>query len=285
MTGFSNASFVNGQSAKRSEENKSLQTAMQEAASNATKELQMKERKIQHLESKVISYPVFVPPVLFLTLPQVRSLQNERATKAREFLEAQQHISRLMTVMGFKADPAEAEDSSKRRRSRSHLEPSHLAMPPKGTNNASFWQTGNIDFNSESFLGESFGSIASNSPGPDPGPSPKRPRDDLVDATAPLPSRAKGTDHFKAQDLQYPRSSTGKRRERQPLGGADPNATSPAPDTSRFKSRREGSCLGSQLCITRDENREIDVADDLDVKLDDGLTFTSVTFPGNETSS
>lgn len=253
---------------------------MQEAVSNATKELQMKERKIQHLESKVISYPVFVPPVLFLTLPQVQSLRNERATKAQEFLEAQQHISRLMIVMGFKADPAEAEDSSKRRRSRSHL-----AMPPKGTNNASFWQTGNIDFNSESFLGESFGSIASNSPGPDPGPSPKRPRDDLVDATTPFPSRAKGTDHFKAQDLQYPRSSAGKRRERQPLGDADPNGTSPAPDTSRFKSRREGSCLGSQLCITTDENGEIDIADDLDIKLDDELTFTSVTFSGNENSS
>lgn len=255
-------SHASSESSKRSEENKSLQTAMQEAVSNATKELQMKERKIQHLESKV------------------QSLRNERATKAQEFLEAQQHISRLMIVMGFKADPAEAEDSSKRRRSRSHL-----AMPPKGTNNASFWQTGNIDFNSESFLGESFGSIASNSPGPDPGPSPKRPRDDLVDATTPFPSRAKGTDHFKAQDLQYPRSSAGKRRERQPLGDADPNGTSPAPDTSRFKSRREGSCLGSQLCITTDENGEIDIADDLDIKLDDELTFTSVTFSGNENSS
>ncbi|OKL63033.1 hypothetical protein UA08_01932 [Talaromyces atroroseus] len=59
-------------------------------AANATakseKELRVKDKRVQQLEKKV------------------ESLRNERAAKAREFSEAQEHISRLMSVMGFTKD-------------------------------------------------------------------------------------------------------------------------------------------------------------------------------------
>ncbi|GKZ31251.1 hypothetical protein AbraIFM66950_011580 [Aspergillus brasiliensis] len=64
----------------------SLRMAMQAAASDATKELQTKDKRIHHLEKKV------------------QQLRNERAAKAREFSEAQQHIGRLMNVMGIRVE-------------------------------------------------------------------------------------------------------------------------------------------------------------------------------------
>lgn len=48
----------------------------------------------------------------------MESLRNERAAKAREFSEAQEHISRLMSVMGFTKE----DDNSKRK---------HTSVPSK----------------------------------------------------------------------------------------------------------------------------------------------------------
>ncbi|EED13833.1 conserved hypothetical protein [Talaromyces stipitatus ATCC 10500] len=66
-----------------------LRHEMANTSAKAEKELRTKEKRIQYLEKKV------------------ESLRNERAAKAREFSEAQEHISRLMSVMGF--------DNSKKR--------------------------------------------------------------------------------------------------------------------------------------------------------------------------
>ncbi|KUL85279.1 hypothetical protein ZTR_07956 [Talaromyces verruculosus] len=62
-------------------------------AANAEKELRARNKKIQYLEKKV------------------EALRNERAAKTREFSEAQEHISRLMSVMGF---TKEKDDNSKK---------------------------------------------------------------------------------------------------------------------------------------------------------------------------
>jgi hypothetical protein len=73
--------------------------------SKADKELQSKAKRIQHLEEKVcIGYNIVIYVADIL---KIGSLRNERAAKAREFSEAQEHISRLMSVMGFTKEQKE----------------------------------------------------------------------------------------------------------------------------------------------------------------------------------
>ncbi|PYH65257.1 uncharacterized protein BO88DRAFT_372953 [Aspergillus vadensis CBS 113365] len=87
----------------------SLRMAMQAAASDATKELQTKDKRIHHLEKKV------------------QQLRNERAAKAREFSEAQQHIGRLMNVMGIRVETDGTKAPGKQTR-RSSARPSPTTM-------------------------------------------------------------------------------------------------------------------------------------------------------------
>ncbi|GKZ81066.1 hypothetical protein AnigIFM56816_005577 [Aspergillus niger] len=79
-------SAANAKYEAQKEEMFALRMDMQAAASDATKELQTKDKRIHHLEKKV------------------QQLRNERAAKAREFSEAQQHIGRLMNVMGIRVE-------------------------------------------------------------------------------------------------------------------------------------------------------------------------------------
>ncbi|PYH44921.1 uncharacterized protein BP01DRAFT_341674 [Aspergillus saccharolyticus JOP 1030-1] len=78
----------------------------------AATEAKGKSRRIEYLETKVYQ------------------LKDERAAKAREFSEAQQHIGRLMNIMGFKAEPEVSTAANRHRRTRStsgSAEP--VAMP------------------------------------------------------------------------------------------------------------------------------------------------------------
>jgi hypothetical protein len=106
--------------------------SMQAAALDASKDAQLKDKRIQHLERKVIdttyvcktwmlerpgfayigginylSLQVLDPFVFQLGIFRSIKSRDERAAKAREFSEAQQHIGRLMGVMGFSANAPE----------------------------------------------------------------------------------------------------------------------------------------------------------------------------------
>ncbi|OJK00732.1 hypothetical protein ASPACDRAFT_117135 [Aspergillus aculeatus ATCC 16872] len=72
------------------------------AAIIAATEAKEKNKRIEYLETKM------------------RKLKDERAAKAREFSEAQQHIGRLMNIMGFKAEPEVSMTPKKHRRPRSN---------------------------------------------------------------------------------------------------------------------------------------------------------------------
>ncbi|CRG82883.1 Intracellular protein transport protein USO1 [Talaromyces islandicus] len=63
-----------------------IQNRAESKISKAEKELRTKDKRVQYLEKKV------------------ESLRIERSAKAREFSEAQEHITRLMNVMGFAKD-------------------------------------------------------------------------------------------------------------------------------------------------------------------------------------
>lgn len=97
--------------------------------------------------------------IYLLTLTQIQSLRDERANKAREFSEAQQHIGRLMNVMGFTANPQIPPVSTQEQligTERQHLNKMHEPTYD----------------DDESQLAESFDELASNVLGP----SPKRPK-------------------------------------------------------------------------------------------------------------
>ncbi|CAG8291933.1 unnamed protein product [Penicillium olsonii] len=98
------------QIAKLHAERERLQSAMQATALNASKDAQVKDKRIHNLERKV------------------QALRDERAAKAREFSEAQQHIGRLMGVMGFSAN---APESTKHQRTRSSPFDSPVAKSPR----------------------------------------------------------------------------------------------------------------------------------------------------------
>ncbi|RAL10612.1 uncharacterized protein BO97DRAFT_349107 [Aspergillus homomorphus CBS 101889] len=74
--------------------------AKDKAAIVATTEAKEKSKRIEYLETKM------------------RKLKDERAAKAREFSEAQQHIGRLMNIMGFKAEPEISKTPNRHRRAR-----------------------------------------------------------------------------------------------------------------------------------------------------------------------
>ncbi|KAJ5998888.1 hypothetical protein N7451_006698 [Penicillium sp. IBT 35674x] len=119
-----------------------LHTAMQFAAQEASKGHHPKDKRIHMLEKKI------------------QSLRDERANKAREFSEAQQHIRRLMNVMGFTAKPMEPPVSTQEHRTEG-IERRHS----KNLRESAY-------DDDESQLAESFDGLGSNVLGP----SPKRPK-------------------------------------------------------------------------------------------------------------
>ncbi|KAF4202510.1 hypothetical protein CNMCM8927_000130 [Aspergillus lentulus] len=215
------------------EEMKALQAAMHVAASNATKELQAKEKRIQHLERKV------------------QQLREERAIKAREFSEAQQHIGRLMSVMGFKPGPKEPKAASKQQRSRSTLGQSEAATIQQQTPQ----RDENTQSQSDNMLGDSFASPTLQS-----GRSPKRFRTTAAD-----------------QDLgESPAQSQARpRRTRQALGDASRNRQTNSPRSDASPCTPNASLRGTQNGPNRDENHFHDIDLDMDLEFSKDLIFTS----------
>ncbi|KAF7157725.1 hypothetical protein CNMCM6106_003578 [Aspergillus hiratsukae] len=215
------------------EEIKSLQAAMQVAASNATKELQAREKRIQHLERKV------------------QQLREERALKAREFSEAQQHIGRLMSVMGFKPEPKEPKAASKQQRSRSTLGPSQAATIQQQTPQ----RDEDTQSQSENMLADSFAS-----PTPQPERSPKRSRTTVAD-----------------QDLRDSacQSQARPRRTRQALGEANRNSQSNSQRSNASQCTANASLQGTQNGPNWDENHLHDIDLDMDLEFSKDFIFTS----------
>ncbi|GFF37332.1 hypothetical protein IFM51744_03428 [Aspergillus udagawae] len=214
-------------------EMKSLQAAMQVAASNATKELQVREKRIQHLERKV------------------QQLREERAVKAREFSEAQQHIGRLMSVMGFKPGPKEPKVASKQQRSRSTLGPSEAATIQQQTPQ----RDEDTQSQSENMLADSFASAA-----PQSGRSPKR-----FSTTA------------ANKDLRESacQSQARPRRTRQALGEANRNRQSNSQRSEASQCTPNASLQGTQNGSNWDENHFHDIDLDMDLEFSKDFIFTS----------
>ncbi|KAF7156422.1 hypothetical protein CNMCM5623_010092 [Aspergillus felis] len=233
------------------EEMKSLQAAMHVAASNATKELQAREKRIQHLERKVkpetfIFFGDPDSPIL-----QVQQLREERAVKAREFSEAQQHIGRLMSVMGFKPGPKAPKAASKQQRSRSTLGPSEAATIQEQTPR----RDEDTQSQSENMLADSFAS-----PTPQSGRSPKRFRATAAD-----------------QDLRESacQSQARPRRTRQALGEANRNRQSNSQRSDASECTPNASLQGTQNGPNWDENHFHDIDLDMDLEFSKDFIFTS----------
>ncbi|KAJ0422163.1 hypothetical protein BJY00DRAFT_281111 [Aspergillus carlsbadensis] len=231
---------------KQKSEIMTLRFAMQEATSNATRDLQTKEKRIQHLERKV------------------QRLRDERAAKAREFTEAQQHISRLMSVMGFKHTASDNQASSTHR-ARPFPEPSQFAMMQT--------QTDTVDRDPQSQIREEdllATSIEISTPRPVPC-SPKRSRNTAFPSAQPSPPRSQGT-HKKSKESAF-RGTTTLRRERGPLTEADANSQLNSQLTQVSICNRRSEFHGSQCSNQADQN----YLDDIDLEFSKEFVFTSTS--------
>jgi hypothetical protein len=231
---------------------------MQAAASDADQELQTKDRRIQRLENKVSLEEKFLPWKNNLTYSQVQSLQDERAATAREFSEAQQHMGRLMSVMGFQRNAGEPGQPNKHR---STFDPSQGAAIRQQMHADEADTQTQLDPQ----LGESFGS-------PTPscsGPTPKRSKGSFcLQRTPSAPPRSSFSQKTKVLPT---RSRTGQRHERRPLGEADQN--SPLKQRHGIsKSNSAGAFHEGQVNTHSGENHV------QDIDLDTDYLFTSTCF-------
>ncbi|KAL4805532.1 hypothetical protein BDV18DRAFT_141187 [Aspergillus unguis] len=244
------SSRMAAEATERNSEIISLQRAIHEAKSDATKDLQAKERRIQHLERKV------------------QHLRDERAAKAREFSEAQQHISRLMGVMGFKP-PASSDDRvSNKQRSRPSTtqSPATLAQTETQTESGDgIFQSGEEDLAT---------SMEVTTPRP-AGRSPKRSRHSAFPSAQPSPARSHESNK-KSRD-SVPRGSSKKHQERRPLGETDHNSQPNSQRRELMSCDRRGSFQDSQFNRQTDQNRLNDIDLDLSLEFSKDFVFTSTS--------
>ncbi|OOQ81565.1 hypothetical protein PEBR_42457 [Penicillium brasilianum] len=223
---------------KHKEEHGLLQKAMQSAASDASKELQSKDKRIHQLEKKI------------------QSLRDERAAKAREFSEAQQHIGRLMNVMGFSANPTDKSSSKSQ-----HSRDPNIAPTPGRRQSTSY-----DDDDGEIQLSESFESLASNLQGP----TPKRPKGNgrsIHPSQAPVPKTPKA-------DSSLTKTNVPKTGNRQPLTDAGTNNHV----KSQVSPGSKGSPNNTASLGNMGENRLQDLDLDMDLEFSKDFLFTSTAF-------
>ncbi|KAK6831613.1 hypothetical protein RU639_002850 [Aspergillus parasiticus] len=235
---------------KQKEEIASLQATMQTAASAASRELQTKEKRIQCLEKKV------------------QHLRDERAAKAREFSEAQQHITRLMAVMGWKPDTANTTTSGRQSRSRSSLGPSQAAVAQQQTHPEDEYSQPQAD----NILAQSFETDTSQLGGR----SPKRSRITAF-PVAELPAESYETTEKKARHPVYRRGGTRQSRDRTVLGDTDQNSQPSSQESNKSISNRRGSFKDAQSYGGANENHLQDVNLDMDLEFSKDFLFTSTS--------
>ncbi|RAK92581.1 hypothetical protein BO79DRAFT_284836 [Aspergillus costaricaensis CBS 115574] len=218
----------------------SLRMAMQAAASDATKELQTKDKRIHHLEKKV------------------QQLRNERAAKAREFSEAQQHIGRLMNVMGIRVETDGTRPPSKQTR-RSSARPSPTTMTQQTQPAEDELQT-----QPENSQVEPIG----NSMSSPPCRSPKRTMDNAFPPADPS-----------SQQMRVGRKSRNvtPQHRRTPLEDADLNSQ---PCAQRSPASQRSECDTSDQVRTRaslEENQLQHIDLDMDLEFSKDFLFTSTS--------
>ncbi|KAE8374408.1 hypothetical protein BDV26DRAFT_295988 [Aspergillus bertholletiae] len=235
---------------RQKEEVVSLQASMQAAASSTSKELQTKEKRIQYLEKKV------------------QHLRDERAAKAREFSEAQQHITRLMAVMGWKPDPVNTTPSRKQMRSRSTLGPSQAAVIQQQTHSEDEYSQPHTDH----ILAQSFRTDTSHCGGR----SPKRSRITAF-PVAELPTDSHEEIEKKSRHSAYQRGGARQSRDRMILGETDQNSQPSSQASHKSNSNRRESFKDTQSDGDTNENHLQDVNLDMDLEFSKDFLFASAS--------
>ncbi|KAB8258291.1 hypothetical protein BDV32DRAFT_160007 [Aspergillus pseudonomiae] len=235
---------------KQKEEIASLQATIQTAASAATKELQTKEKRIQYLEKKV------------------QHLRDERAAKAREFSEAQQHITRLMAVMGWKPDTGDTASSDKQSRPRTTLGPSQTAVTQQQTRPEAEYSQPQAD----NILVQSFETDTSHFGGR----SPKRSRITAF-SMAELPAESQDNTEKKSRHSVYRSGGTRQSRDRVVLGDTNQNSQPSSQESNNSNSNRRRSFKGTQSYGDTNENHLQDVNLDMDLEFSKDFLFTSTS--------
>ncbi|PYH80737.1 hypothetical protein BO82DRAFT_337544 [Aspergillus uvarum CBS 121591] len=225
------------------------------AAIIAATEAKEKVKRIEYLETKT------------------RKLKDERAAKAREFSEAQQHIGRLMNIMGFKAEP-EVSMTPKRhlRRSESHsraesAEP--VAMP----------QQTQVEVEEEDFQTQpderSGASFESEMPFPR-NHSQKRSLDRAFpDAALSSPRTVNGGQLVDAGGRDAAASK--QHRQRTPLADADPNSHPSSQQSIRSHRSVRHTVEQSQPRGVLGENHLQHIDLDMDLEFSKDFLFTSTS--------
>ncbi|KAE8359358.1 hypothetical protein BDV27DRAFT_168588 [Aspergillus caelatus] len=235
---------------KQKEEIASLHATMQATVSTASKELQTKEKRIQYLEKKV------------------QHLRDERAAKAREFSEAQQHITRLMAVMGWKPDPANTTTSGKQSRSRSTLGPSQAEVTQQQTRPEDEFSQSQAD----NTLAQSFETDTAHFGGR----SPKRSRITAFPG-AELPTKSHDNTEKKSRHSIYGRSGTKQSRDRTVLGDTDQNSHPSSQESNKYNSNQQSSFKDTQIYGDTNENHLQDINLDIDLDFTKDFLFTSTS--------
>ncbi|KAJ5885148.1 hypothetical protein N7495_009658 [Penicillium taxi] len=229
---------------KQQEENRQLHTEIQIAAEGSSKQIQSNEKYIFQLENKI------------------QSLRDERAAKAREFSEAQQHIGKLMNVMGFSTN--QNSPPSKHQRT---LETS---CTPATINRRS------------TVYGEDdaqFAAPTGNSPETPHEPSPKRPKGSLRTMNpsqhVPKPPGG-GVTKSISQSTGSPKRLSF--RQLKPLGEVNPNSQIPPHSTRNLK---HSQVLAQESIADAgvDHMHGLDLDPDLEFTKD--FIFTSTAFSGS----
>ncbi|KAJ5623107.1 hypothetical protein N7490_011712 [Penicillium lividum] len=214
------------------EEISRLHTTMQLAAQEASKEQDSKDKRIHMLEKKV------------------QSLRDERANKAREFSEAQQHIGRLMNVMGFNANPKEPPVSTQ-------------GPQTEGSERRHSKNMRQSYDDDESQLAESFDELAANVRGP----SPKRPK---ANQRYMNPSKLQPPKTPTSGPSHQPCPESTVRYTRQPLGQTDSN--------SPRKSQSSQALMKAQH---PNENHLQSIDLNMDLEFSKDFLFSSTAFSGS----
>ncbi|GMG40874.1 unnamed protein product [Aspergillus oryzae var. brunneus] len=198
----------------------------------------------------------------------METLQSKRAAKAREFSEAQQHITRLMAVMGWKPDTTNTTTSGRQSRSRSSLGPSQAAVTQQQTHPEDECSQPQADI----ILAQSFETDTSQFGGR----SPKRSRITAF-PVAELPAESHESTENKARHPVYRRGGTRQSRDRTVLGDTDQNSQPSSQENNKSISNRRGSFKDVQSYGGANENHLQDVNLDMDLEFSKDFLFTSTS--------
>ncbi|KAJ9273811.1 hypothetical protein DTO212C5_90 [Paecilomyces variotii] len=224
------------ETSRLTEEINLLRIALQAAETKVSSERKESSRKINKLQQKI------------------EALRNERAAKAREFAEAQEHISRLMGVMGFKNDRKDTtKPTSREERSKPALKTSNfresLNLAEDSVNDTSFQEN--------TQLGASFGSTASSNYAP----TPKRSKGSRGSRALSHASLDDGYDDRQSRKSHSSGSHSGttrKERHRKPLGECDRNSPAKSSQSTTSKEcpdEEVSTQLESQICTQVEEQQ------------------------------